>query len=67
MRPVPETNILALASELFSRTSIIKLPLNVILHAATSTTNSIESASADLKIKSPDNYHVGHRREAYRK
>jgi len=51
MRPVPETNILALASELFSRTSIIKLPLNVIPHAATSTTNSIESAGADLKIK----------------
>jgi len=64
MRPIPEANILALTSELFSKTSIIKLPvgttysfqdtLNVILHAATSTANSIESASADLKRKNPD-------------
>ncbi len=63
MRPIPQANILALTSELFSETNIIKLPegatysfqdtLNVILHAATSTTNSIESASADLKIKNP--------------
>ena len=55
---------MALTSELFSKTSIIKLPegttysfqdtLNVILHAATSTSNSIESARADLKIKNPD-------------
>ncbi len=64
MRLLPNANILALTSELFSRTSIIKLPLgitytlqdtlNVILHAATSTTNSIESASDDLRIKNPD-------------
>jgi hypothetical protein len=64
MRPTPEANILALTSELFSKTSIIKLPfgttysfqdtLNVILHAATSTANSIESASANLKRKNPD-------------
>jgi hypothetical protein len=68
MRHVPETiqpaNILALTSELFSKPRIINLPegttynfqetLNVILHAATSTANSIESASTDLKIKNPD-------------
>ncbi len=64
MRSIPESNVLALTSELFSKTSIIKLPegttysfqdtLNVILHAATSTANSIESASADLKRKNPD-------------
>lgn len=64
MRSIPEANILALTSELFSKTSIIKLPfgttyslqdtLNVMLHAATSTTTSIESASTDLKIKNPD-------------
>ncbi len=67
MRLVPEiqtANILALTSELFSKTRIINLPedttysfqdtLNVILHAATSTTNSIESASTDLRIKTPN-------------
>lgn len=64
MRSIPDANILALTSELFSKTSIIKLPegtkysfqdtLNVILHAATSTANSIESASNDLKRKNPD-------------
>ena len=64
MRPIPEANILALTSELFSKTNIIKLPfgttysfqdtLNVIIHAATSTSNSIESASDDLKRKNPD-------------
>ncbi len=67
MRHVPEmiqpANILALTSELLSKTRIINLPegttysfqdtLNVILHAATSVTNSIESASTDLKIKNP--------------
>jgi len=66
MRLVPEiqtANILALTSELFSKTRIINLPenvvysfqdtLNVLLHAATSTTNSLESASIDLRIKTP--------------
>lgn len=68
MRLVPEmiqpASILALTSELFSKTRIINLPedttysfqdtLNVILHAATSTTNSIESASTYLRMKNPD-------------
>ena len=66
MRLVPEiqtTNLLALTSELFSKSNIINLPetaeysfqdtLNVLLCAATSTTNSIESASIDLRIKTP--------------
>jgi hypothetical protein len=54
---------LALTSELFSKSKIINLPetaeysfqdtLNVLLCAATSTTNSIESASIDLRIKTP--------------
>ena len=57
-------DIMAMASELFSKANIIKLPestkycfqdtLNVILHAATSVTNSLESASIDLKLKNPD-------------
>jgi hypothetical protein len=66
MRLVPEiqtTNLLALTSELFCKSKIINLPetaeysfqdtLNVLLCAATSTTNSIESASIDLRIKTP--------------
>jgi len=54
---------LALTSELFGKSKIINLPekaefsfqdtLNVLLHAATSTTNSIESASNDLRMKTP--------------
>lgn len=64
MRLVPEiqiTNLLALTSELFGKSKIINLPekavysfqdtLNVLLRAATSNTNSIESASNDLRIK----------------
>jgi hypothetical protein len=67
MRLVPEiqiTNLLALTSELFGKSKIINLPekaeysfqgtLNVLLHAATSTTNSIESASIDLRMKTPN-------------
>ena len=67
MRLVPEiqiTNLLALTSELFGKSKIINLPenaeysfqdtLNVLLRAATSTTNSIESASNDLRIKTPN-------------
>jgi hypothetical protein len=67
MRLVPDiqnTNFLALTSELFGKARIINLPekadysfqetLNVLLHAATSTTNSIESASKDLRIESPN-------------
>ncbi len=66
MRLVPEiqtASILALTSELFGKARIINLPekvdysfqetLNVLLHAATSTSNSIESASEDLRNKSP--------------
>ncbi|VVB51544.1 Transposase DDE domain protein [uncultured archaeon] len=64
MRLVPEiqiTNLLAFTSELFGKSRIINIPenaeysfqdtLNVLLRAATSTTNSIESASNDLRIK----------------
>jgi hypothetical protein len=57
-------DIMAMTSELLSKTNIIKLPegtkssfqdtLNVILHSATSVTNSLESASIDLKLKNPD-------------
>ncbi len=57
-------DIMAMTSELLSKTNIIKLPegtkynfqdiLNVILHAATSVTNSLESASIDLRLKNPD-------------
>jgi hypothetical protein len=67
MRLVPEiqiTNLLALTSELFGKSKIINLPekaeysfqdtLNVLLCAATSTTNSIESASIDLRMKTPN-------------
>jgi len=66
MRLVPEiqtTNLLAFTSELFGKSKIINLPekaeysfqdtLNVLLCAATSTTNSIESASIDLRMKTP--------------
>lgn len=66
MRLLPKiqnTDFLALTSELCGKARIINLPenatygfqdtLNVLLHAATSTTNSIESASTDLKIKTP--------------
>jgi len=57
---------LAIALKILSnnKASIIKLPksamyslqdtLNIILHSATSTTNSLESASNDLKQKNPD-------------
>ena len=67
MRLIPEiqtTNLLALTSELFCKSRIINLPenaeysfqdtLNVLLRAATSSTNSIESASNDLRIKTPN-------------
>jgi hypothetical protein len=67
MRHLPEiqtTNFLAFTSELLSKTRIINLPenadyafqdtLNVLLHAATSTTNSIESASIDLRARTPN-------------
>ncbi len=57
-------DVMAMTSELLSKTTIIKLPegarysfqdtLNVILHAATSVTNSLESASIDLSLKNPD-------------
>lgn len=60
---IEATNIMAMTSELLSKTSIIKLPegithsiqdtLNVILHAATSVTNSLESASIDLRLRNP--------------
>jgi hypothetical protein len=61
---IPTTNFLGFTSELFSKTRIINLPenadylfqdtLNVLLHAATSATNSIESASIDLRSKTPN-------------
>ncbi len=61
---IQSNNILSITSELLGKASIIKLPdgtkysiqdtLNVILHAATSVTNSIESASIDLRLQSPN-------------
>lgn len=61
------TSLLAIALEILSnssKSSIIKLPetatyslqdtLSVILHAATSATNSPESASNDLKLNNPN-------------
>ena len=67
MRLVPEiqiSNLLALTSELFGKSKIINLPekaeynfqdtLNVLLRGATSNPNSIESASNDLRIKTPN-------------
>ena len=66
MRQAPKirnSNLLAFTSQLLGKTRIINLPentdycfqdtLNVLLHAATSTTNSVESASNDLRIKTP--------------
>ena len=59
---IKSASVLTLAIELLSETSIIKLPkgakyslqdtLTVLLHAATSTNNSAESASNDLNQKS---------------
>jgi hypothetical protein len=61
---IKSASILTLAIELLSETSIIKLPksakyslqdtLTVLLHAATSTSNSSESASNDLRVNSQD-------------
>ncbi len=57
---IKSASILTLAIEPFSETSIIKLPksakyslqdtLTVLLHAATSISNSSKSASNDLKL-----------------
>jgi Transposase DDE domain len=62
--PTRNVSLLTTAFELFSKYSIIKLPsnaayeiekvLNVLLHATTSTSNSLESASNDLKRKNPE-------------
>ena len=64
MKFLKSASMLAVSSELLSKMNIIKLPentkynlqdtLNVLLHAATSSTNSLESASNDLKSKNPD-------------
>jgi hypothetical protein len=60
---VNTTSLLGVSSELFSIFNIITLPaeanysyqefLNVLIHAATSSTNSLESASNDLRSKIP--------------
>jgi len=57
-------SLLAVSSEFFSIANIITLPdeanysykelLNVLIHAATSSTNSLESASNDLRSKVPE-------------
>ena len=62
--PTCSVSLLTTAFELFDKHNILKLPsnadyeienvLNVLLHAATSTSNSLESASNDLKRKNPD-------------
>lgn len=64
MTPTCSVSLLTTAFEMFSKYNLIKLPsnadyefekiLNVLLHAATSTSNSLESASNDLKRKNPD-------------
>lgn len=67
MRHIPKiqpNNFLAFTSELLGKSRIIKFPedaeynfqdtLNVLLHAATSPTNSIESASEYLRAKTPN-------------
>ncbi|MGZ5501683.1 MAG: ISH3 family transposase [Nitrososphaeraceae archaeon] len=64
MSGIDRASLLALSSELFSTVNIITLPaeanysyqeaLNVLLHAATSSTNSLESASNDLRSKIPN-------------
>ena len=64
MSDVDTTSLLGVSSELFSIVNIITLPaeanyshqefLNVLLHAATSSTNSLESASNDLRSKIPN-------------
>jgi len=61
---IDTTSLLAVSSELFSLINIITLSdeanysyqefLNVLLHAATSLTNSLESASNDLRSKIPN-------------
>ena len=62
--PTCNVSLLTIAFELFDKHNIIKLPsnanyerekvINVLLHAATSTTNSLESASNDLKRKNSE-------------
>jgi len=62
--PTCSVSFLTTAFEMFSKHNIIKLPsnadyefekvLNVLLHAATSTSDSLESASNDLKRKYPE-------------
>ena len=64
MTPTCNVSLLTTAFEMLSKYNIIKLPsnadyetekvLNVLLHAATSTSNSLESASNDLKRKNPE-------------
>jgi len=61
---IDTASLLAVSSELFNKYDIITLPesanygcqatLNVLLYAATSQTNSLESASKDIKSKNPD-------------
>ncbi|MDD3246463.1 MAG: ISH3 family transposase [Methanosarcina sp.] len=61
---IDTTSLLGVSSELFSIIDIITLPaeanysyqetLNVLLHAATSSSNSLESASNDLRSKIPN-------------
>ena len=61
---IDTASLLAVSSELFCKYDIITLPesanyecqdtLNVLLHASTSSTNSLKSASNDLKSKNPD-------------
>ena len=64
MTPTCNVSLLTTAFEMLSKYNIIKLPsnadyetekvLNVLLHAATSTSNSLEFASNDLKRKNPE-------------
>jgi hypothetical protein len=64
IKPTCSVSLLSTAFEMLSKYNILKLPsnadyeiekvLNVLLHAATSPSNSLESASNDLKRKNPD-------------
>jgi len=64
LTPTCSVSFLTSAFEMLSKHNIIKLPsnadyefekvLNVLLHAATSTSDSLESASNDLKRKYPE-------------
>ena len=64
---IKSANMLTMTIEMICKINIIKLPksatyslqdiLTVLLYAATSTSNSSESASNDLKLRNPNEMH----------